>query len=79
MDFLNDAFKSLQRLDEEVFDLEATDTQQELKDFLDKDKTIDTLTIIDDEAETEDDIKDSYIGKVILDCNVCHSLIYKNP
>ncbi len=79
MNFLDNAFKSLQRLNEETFDLSATDTPEELNDFLDKDSEIDTISIIDDEAETEEDIKDSYIGKVILDCNVCHSLLYKDP
>lgn len=79
MDFLSEAFKSLQSLTEETFDLSAAGGQEELKDFIDKDDAIDTLTIIDDEAETEDELQDSYMGKVILDCNVCHSLIYKDP
>lgn len=79
MDFLSEAFKSLQSLTEETFDLSATDGQEELKDFIDKDDAIDTLTIIDDEAETEEELQDSYMGKVVIDCNVCHSLIYKDP
>lgn len=79
MDFLSEAFKGLQSLNEETFDLQVTGENDELRDFLDSDDELDTVTIIDDEAETEEDIKDSYVGKVILDCNVCHSLIYKNP
>ena len=79
MNFLDNAFKSLQRLNEETFDLSAADTPEELGDFLDQDSEIDSITIIDDEAENEDEIQDSYMGKVILDCNVCHSLLYKNP
>ena len=79
MNFLDNAFKSLQRLNEETFDLSAADTPEELGDFLDQDSEIDSITIIDDEAEDEDEIQDSYMGKVILDCNVCHSLLYKNP
>lgn len=79
MDFLTNAFKSLANLNEEVFDLSIGGENQELKDFLDNDEEIDTLTIIDDEAENEEELEDSYMGKVILDCNVCHSLIYKNP
>lgn len=79
MDFLNEAFRSLQSLNEETFDLSVSEQPEELKDFLDDDEEIDVLTIIDDEAENEDDLEDSYMGKVILDCNVCHSLIYKDP
>ena len=67
MDFLNEAFKSLKRLNEETFDLSAADGQDELKNFIDDDEEIDTIPIIDDEAEDVDEIKDSYIGKVILD------------
>ena len=79
MDFLSEAFKSLRMLNEETFDLSVNGEQTDLKDFLDNDEEIDTVTIIDDEAETEEELKDSYIGKVVLDCNVCHSLIYKDP
>lgn len=79
MDFLTNAFRSLNSLNEEVFDLSVNGENDELKDFLDNDEQVDTLTIIDDEAENEEELEDSYMGKVILDCNVCHSLIYKNP
>ena len=67
MDFLSEAFKSLQSLTEETFDLSQANGQEELKDFIDTDDEIDTLTIIDDEAKTDDELKDSYLGKVILD------------
>ena len=79
MDFLTEAFKGLQTLNEETFPITTDpDGESDLRDFLDKDDEIDTVTIIDPDAETEEDLEDSYIGKVILDCNVCHSLIYKN-
>ncbi len=35
--------------------------------------------VYDLEAEAEEDLKQSYIGKVILDCNVCHSNIFADP
>ena len=35
--------------------------------------------IADLDAQEEEDIQDSYIGQVILECNICHSLIYKKP
>ena len=34
--------------------------------------------VIDPEAETEDELQDTYIGKVILHCPVCNSMIYKD-
>lgn len=37
------------------------------------------VEVIDMEAEDESDIKQSYIGKVIVDCDVCHGNIYLNP
>ena len=36
------------------------------------------MTIIDPMAQSEEELKDSYVGKVILDCSICHSKIYKN-
>ncbi len=35
--------------------------------------------IVDVDAETIDELKDSYIGNVILRCPVCRTLIYKKP
>ena len=37
------------------------------------------VEVVDMEAEDENDIKQSYIGKVIVDCNTCHGNIYLNP
>lgn len=34
--------------------------------------------VYDLEAEAKEDLKQSYIGKVILDCNVCHSNVFFN-
>lgn len=75
--YLQEAFKKLDILEEETF---TTDKKGlgELRDFLDNDEVSDDVTIIDSEAETEEEIKDSYVGKVILDCSVCHSKIYED-
>lgn len=35
--------------------------------------------IVDVDAQTIDELKDSYIGNVILQCPVCRTLIYKKP
>lgn len=75
--FLNEAFKKLDALNEDTFEL-TSDGIEELKDFKETDKVDDTVFIIDPEAKDEDELEDSYIGKVILDCDVCHSLIYKD-
>jgi hypothetical protein len=77
MNFINEAFKKLEMLNEEEFSL-TKDGLQDLAKFRDGDD-LDVITVIDSEAETEDDLQDSYIGKVILDCEVCHSKIYKDP
>lgn len=75
--FLSDAFKKLDALNEDTFDL-THDGIEELKDFKETDKVDDTIFIIDPDAKNEDELEDSYIGKIILDCDVCHSLIYKD-
>lgn len=75
--YITEAFKRLNMLDEDVFDV-TDDGIQELKDFEDDSEEDITVDIIDPEAEDEDELEDSYVGKVILDCCVCHSKIYKN-
>lgn len=77
MSYLTEAFKALDALNEETFDVSA-DGIKKLADFENLDDNVDETTIFDMDADTEDDIEDSYIGKVIIDCNVCHSKIYKD-
>lgn len=77
MSYLTEAFKALDALNEETFDVSA-DGIKKLADFENIDDNVDETTIFDMDAETEDDIEDSYVGKVIIDCNVCHSKIYKD-
>ena len=72
-----EAFRALNALTEDTFTLNA-DGVNELSDFKNNDELEDDITIIDTEAETEDDLQDNYIGKVILDCCVCHSKLYKD-
>ena len=75
----NEAFKKLNLLEEEDFNLNRHDEIEEAEDFLDADVEDDALSIIDTEAETEEELQDNYIGDVILECEVCHSMIYKKP
>ena len=72
-----EAFRALNALNEDTFDLDADGINQ-LSDFKNNDDLEDDISIIDPEAETEDDLQDNYIGKVILDCCVCHSKLYKD-
>lgn len=73
--YLRNAFKMLDALNEDVFDVSDEGISQ-LADTLNTEDN--TVNIIDPEAESEEGIQDSYMGKAILECEVCHSLIYKN-
>ena len=77
---ISEAFKALDALNEseDTFNVDEEGIQ-DIKAFLDDDSEDDTVTVFDDEADTEEDLDDSYVGKVIIDCCVCHSLIYKAP
>ena len=77
---IGEAFKALDALNEseDTFNV-SEEGIQDIKDFLEDDTEDDTVNIFDDEAESEEDLDDSYVGKVIIDCCVCHSLIYKAP
>ena len=75
MNFL-DAFKALDALNEDTYSLDGEGIKK-LKEFQDTDDLTDEVTVIDVDAETEEDLSDSYVGKVILDCSVCHSKLYK--
>ena len=76
-DYINEAFKKLDLLEEQMFDT-SLDGVNELSNFMDNDDTQDIVKVIDPEAETEEDLENSYIGKVIINCNVCHSHIFEN-
>lgn len=73
----SNAFKALNALNEDAFELDDNGIEK-LKAFRDGDTVDEPISIIDADAETEDELQDSYIGKVILDCLVCHSKIYKD-
>lgn len=75
---LNEAFTALDdfELNEDVFPATPQGVE-ELKVFMDGDVD-DTIEIVDSEASSADQLKDDYIGKVILECDICHSLNYKD-
>ena len=76
--FLSEAFKDLEIVTDGTFDF-SDKGAEELKAYLDGDNMDDFETIVDSEAEKEEDLKDSYLGDVILSCNICHGLMYKKP
>lgn len=76
--YLVEAFKALNALDEDAFSVEK-DGIEKLAQFQDDDNVDPEMKIIDPDAESEEELQDSYVGKVILECQVCHSLIYKLP
>ncbi len=78
LDYINEAFKSLDRLTEDVFRADSEGIE-ELSDFVNSSEDEDgKISIIDMDAETEEDLQDSYVGKVIVDCNICHSHVFKD-
>lgn len=74
--YLTEAFKELSLLEEDTFDINSEDDVADFKELISAED--DTVDIIDDAAENEEELEDSYIGKVVLDCCVCHSKIYKD-
>lgn len=77
MNYLSEAFKKLDFLTEEDFSLYNTDSIDDMGKLL-ADPGTPAQDVIDPEAETEDELQDTYIGKVILHCPVCNSMVYKN-
>ena len=77
MNYLSEAFKKLDFLTEEDFSLYNNDSIDNMGQFL-ADPGTPSQDVIDPEAETEDELQDTYIGKVILHCPVCNSMVYKN-
>lgn len=65
-------------LEESLYDITSAEELQELSDLLDPENEQEVVKIIDPDAETEADLSTSYIGKIILDCNVCHTKCYSD-
>lgn len=74
---LTEAFRALDALNEDTFSVSDNGIEK-LSEFEQNDDLTDDIPVIDPEADTEEDLSDSYIGKVILDCSVCHSKLYKD-
>ena len=77
--YLTEAFKEMELLEESKSFGFNKQGAEDLGKFLEDDTLDDFEVIIDPEATNKDELQDSYIGKVILGCDVCHSMIYKDP
>ena len=76
--YLVEAFQRLSLLNEEDFNLADRDVVDELQSFVADDvEEIPEEPVIDLDAESEDELADNYVGKVILECECCHTRIYK--
>lgn len=68
------------KLTEELFDLSTDDGAKAAKEFKEVENDKDPVTKIVDPAVTdEEDLKKNYIGDMILQCPICHTLFYKAP
>ena len=76
LDFLREAFT---KLNEETFDTDS-ESLDNLDAFLEvsEDEVDSEIPVIDDEAKTQEDLQSSYVGKVICECPICHSYIFKD-
>lgn len=74
---LNEAFRKLEAIDQDIFDVDKEGLKK-LDAFLDNDEAANVSVVIDPDAETQDELEDSYVGKILCRCTVCHSDIMKN-
>lgn len=75
LDYINEAFRALNYLNEDMFKTSAEGINN-LTTFMNAED--DSIQVIDPYANDEEDLEDSYIGKVIVTCNVCHSHVFKD-
>jgi len=77
--YLEEAFKRLSLLEDD-FDISVdADKVDELRSFIEDDvDEVPEEEIIDVKADDETELQDNYVGKVILECECCHTRIYKD-
>ena len=74
--YINEAFKKFRLLEDfEEFSL-TPEGLDNLGSFMGQALDDEAVDVFDLEAEAQEDLKKSYVGKVICDCNVCHSNIF---
>jgi hypothetical protein len=80
-DYLRDAFKAMDSLDEDVDTVNVADTNEAAAGLAAEEKAQseegNTVDVIDPNTKKEKEMEQSYVGYIVLDCDVCHSKIYK--
>lgn len=80
-DYLRDAFKAMDSLDEDVDTVNVADTNEAAAGLAAEEKAQseegNTVDVIDPDTKKEKEMEQSYVGYIVLDCDVCHSKIYK--
>lgn len=74
--FIKEAFKELKLLKEEAFDLNDEEDIEELGKFVEDDSLDGIEMIIDVDASDEEELQDTYVGKFLLWCPICHAIHY---
>lgn len=75
MNYLTEAFKALSLINEDAVRIYDNDGIRELQEIVNAEVEPE-VKVIDIDAETEDDIKNTYVGKILLQCPVCKSIRY---
>lgn len=78
-DYINEAFKKLSLIEEELFNVNNSG-MNDLADFVEDNNSSDNdvVCVIDPNASTDNDTDVSYVGKFVLRCYVCNSNILKS-
>lgn len=75
---LQEAFSKLNMMESNEYELLDQEEKDAMKDFLNDDELeAEDVEVIDPQADDESELEDSYIGKIIVQCPVCKSLIFK--
>lgn len=67
------------RVNESLINLNDEEKVTKAKEVMESSKEEKEEVIVDVDAETIDELKDSYVGNAILRCPICKTLIYKKP
>lgn len=82
LSYLSEAFKNLEFLEEEDFNLSDKKDLDELNDLIheEPEDTVEIMSMdFDDLHDSEDqEVEETHVGDVIFDCPVCHSKLYKS-
>lgn len=77
--YIAEAFQKLSLLEDDFNFSVGPEVADDLRSYIADDVDVPTEEpIIDVAAETADDLQDTYVGKVILECSCCHTRIYKD-